>query len=178
VTGAASEDEAVEVARSAGWPVALKAASEQWRHRLDVGAVRLDLVDERELREAWQAVVALTGEDGGTPSASPTAAPHDMAQVDQDSVLGRLSLTSVAWGTRLDLTCSYEEPGGYHHDDLPPTYSLVVHTRDGGTEQVASWKGLPGRTMHLTGATALSADQIRSVEVLTAEGQPVLELTS
>ena len=48
-----SADEALQVARSSGWPVALKAASEQWRHRLDVGAVRLDLGDEHELREAW-----------------------------------------------------------------------------------------------------------------------------
>jgi hypothetical protein len=54
---------------------------------------------------------------------------------------------------------------------------LVVHTRDGGTEQVGTWKGLPGKTMHLTGATALTADQIQSVEVRTETGQPVLELT-
>ncbi len=54
----------------------------------------------------------------------------------------------------------------------------MLRTRDGGTEQVASWKGLPGKTMHLTGATALTTDEIASVEVLTADGQPVLELTS
>ena len=57
-----SEDDAVAVAREQGWPVVLKAASEQWRHRLDVGAVRLHLADEGELRSAWQSVVALTGE--------------------------------------------------------------------------------------------------------------------
>ena len=100
-----------------------------------------------------------------------------MSQVDQTSVWGEVSLTSVLWGTKLDLTCGYGEsdtvyPGGEH------TYALVVHTRDGGTEQVATWKGLPGKTMHLTGATALTADQIQSVEVLTADGHPVLELTS
>jgi acetyltransferase len=57
-------DEAVLVAGRLGWPVVLKAAQEQWRHRLDVGAVRLDLADEGELRSAWQAVRTLTGEDG------------------------------------------------------------------------------------------------------------------
>lgn len=125
------------------------------------------------------AVVAVTGDDSQAPSATPTiAAPHEMAQVDQTGVLGQLSLTSVAWGTRLDLTCSYEEPVGGYHGVAPLTYAMVVRTRDGGTEQVATWKGLPGKTMHLTGATALTADQIQSVEVLTAGGQPVLELTS
>ncbi len=57
-------DEAVLVADRLGWPVALKAASEQWRHRLDVGAVRLHLADEGELRAAWAAVTALTGDEG------------------------------------------------------------------------------------------------------------------
>jgi acetyltransferase len=77
------EDDAVRVAHEQGWPVVLKAASEQWRHRLDVGAVRLHLADEAELRAAWQSVTALTGEsaayvqplaragrvDGGAPRA-------------------------------------------------------------------------------------------------------------
>lgn len=126
------------------------------------------------------AVVAATGDDGPPPSAAPSIAPaQEMAQLDQTSVWGTLSLTSVGWGTRLDLTCSYEAPpGGYGHDDGPPIYLLVVHTRDGGTEQVASWKGLPGKPVHVTGATALVTDQIASVEVQTADGRPVLELTS
>lgn len=125
------------------------------------------------------AVVAVT-DDGPPPTAVPTLAPSQvMGQVDQTSVWGELALTSVGWGTRLDLTCSYEAPaGGYQHDEGPPVYALVVHTRDGRTEQVASWQGLPGKPVHVTGATALTTDEIAYVEVLTADGQPVLELTS
>jgi hypothetical protein len=119
-------------------------------------------------------VVDMTSED----KPPPTAVAQTMTPLDQDSVDARVALTSVAWGTRLDLTCSYEEPsGGYPHDAAAPTYSLVVRTRGGAVEQVATWKALPGRTMHLTGATALDTDQIASVEVRTAAGQPVLELT-
>ncbi len=119
-------------------------------------------------------VVAVTSED----DPPPTVAAHAMTPLDQDHVDARVALTSVAWGTRLDLTCSYDEPsGGYQHDAAGPTYSLVVRTRDGAVEQVATWKALPGRTMHLTGATALDTDQIASVEVRTAAGRPVLELT-
>jgi len=123
-------------------------------------------------------VVAVTDDDTPVQQVGPTIAdPLEMAQVDQTSVLGELSLTSVAWGTRLDLTCSYDDPGGYG-DGGEHVYALVVRTRDGDSEQVATWKGLAGETMHLTGSTALTADQIQSVEVLTADGQPVLELTS
>ena len=40
-----SEDEAVEAADAVGYPVAVKATGEMWRHRPDLGGVRLDLVD-------------------------------------------------------------------------------------------------------------------------------------
>ena len=118
-------------------------------------------------------VVAVASED----EPPPTAVSHTMTPLDQDRVDASVALTSVAWGTRLDLTCSYDEPsGGYHHDDPAPTYSLVVRTTAGAVEQVATWKALPGRTMHLTGATALDTDDIASVEVRAADGRPVLRL--
>lgn len=124
---------------------------------------------------AGATVVAMTSEDEPPPAA---AAAQEMTPLDQDRVDASIALTSVAWGTRLDLTCSYDEPSeDYEHDTPPPTYSLVVRTQDGGVEQVATWKALPGKTMHLTGATALDTDQITSVEVLTADGQPVLQLS-
>jgi predicted anti-sigma-YlaC factor YlaD len=123
------------------------------------------------------AVVSLTDDDTPAQVGPTISAPREMTQVAQTGVLGQLSLTSVGWGTRIDLTCSYDEPAGYHGEDAPRSYVLVVHTRDGGTEQVGTWKGLPGKTMHLTGATALTADQIQSVEVRTGTGRPVLELT-
>ena len=122
---------------------------------------------------AGATVVAVTSEDGPPP----TAASQPMTPLDQDRVDASVALTSVAWGTRLDLTYSYDEPsGGYQHDEPAPTYSLVVRTREGAVEQVATWRALPGKTMHLTGATALDTDDIASVEVRTAAGQPVHEL--
>jgi predicted anti-sigma-YlaC factor YlaD len=121
-------------------------------------------------------VISVTSDDTPSQTQPTIAAAREMTQVGQTGVLGQLSLTSVGWGTRLDLTCSYDELAGYH-DETPHSYALVVHTRDGGSEQVGTWKGLPGKTMHLTSATALTADQIQSVEVQTETGQPVLELT-
>jgi hypothetical protein len=101
---------------------------------------------------------------------------QDMKPLGQHDVVARVALTSVAWGTRLDLVCSYEA-GSHAYGGAPgPTYSLVVRSREGTTEQVGTWSALPGRTMRVTGATALSRDDILSVEVRAADGQPVLAL--
>ncbi|MFC6344192.1 hypothetical protein ACFP8W_19580, partial [Nocardioides hankookensis] len=122
---------------------------------------------------AGATVLEVTSED----EPPPTAQAQTMTPLDQDRVDASVALTSVAWGTRLDLTCSYDEPsGGYQHEEAAPVYSLVVRTSGGTVEQVATWKALPGRTMHLTGATALDAADISSVEELTADGRPVLRL--
>ena len=111
-----------------------------------------------------------------TPTAGPTtAAPVLMTPVGSEPVSGWLSLTQVGWGTRLDLECSYAEDSDAYHDSAPPTYTMVVTTGDGSSEQVASWKGLPGKTMRLSGATAADRDDITNVEIRTAAGATVLE---
>jgi acyl-CoA synthetase (NDP forming)/GNAT superfamily N-acetyltransferase len=53
-TVAESVTAAVAVARGWGYPVALKAAREGLRHRLDLGAVRLDQADDAAVRRAYQ----------------------------------------------------------------------------------------------------------------------------
>jgi acyl-CoA synthetase (NDP forming) len=48
--------EAVELARSIGFPIALKLASHQILHKKEKGAVRLDVVDEAGVRSAFEAI--------------------------------------------------------------------------------------------------------------------------
>jgi hypothetical protein len=108
-----------------------------------------------------------------------TSASRAMTQVATDPMTGSIALTSVAWGTRLDLTCNYPR-GGLAYEG--GAYALVVHTKDGRTERVASWNGLPGRSMHVSGATAARVGDITRVQVLRlqgspAHGSPVLELS-
>ncbi len=153
----------------------------QRRRRLVTGLVAAAVV----LAVGTASVVvatAVTGDD--TPSATPTApartaASEPMTAVDQDAVQANVSLTTVLWGTRLDLECSYVEPdvaGPGYTESADTTYAMVVRSVDGDVEQVATWKALPGKTMHLTGATALTRDDIAAVEIRTADGRPVLEL--
>lgn len=53
---ATSVEEAVEAAEAIGYPVVLKLNSETITHKTDVGGVRLDLVNEEEVRTAYQAI--------------------------------------------------------------------------------------------------------------------------
>lgn len=137
--------------------------------------------------------LAVRGLDDGDPVAAPpattasTAPAQRMTSLGAGSVQGWISLTEVDWGTRLDLTCTYgsgyERHGdgdgyGSGHDpgaDRPPSYAMFVRTAD-GVEQVATWVGVPGRELQVTGATAAAVEEILSVVVRTTAGEPVLRL--
>jgi acyl-CoA synthetase (NDP forming) len=55
-------DSAVEAAEKLGWPVVLKAAAENLRHRREMGGVRLDIASASELRRQIAAVKAEVGD--------------------------------------------------------------------------------------------------------------------
>jgi hypothetical protein len=103
-----------------------------------------------------------------------TASAVPMTPVGTDAMTASVSLTPVAWGTRVDMTCTYPRLRGDYEGG---SYALVVHTDDGRTEQIATWRGLPGRSMRLTAATASRRSQIRSVEVTHLDGPAVLSLS-
>ncbi|MCR1786597.1 zf-HC2 domain-containing protein [Nocardioides carbamazepini] len=111
--------------------------------------------------------------DDDPPSAAPAgsiAAPQRMESPETPST-GWVSLTARRWGTRIDLTCTYE--GGLAG---PTTYVLVVRSVDGRTQEVGSWRSTRGQEVRVTMATSLPADEIVSVEVRTESGYSVLRL--
>jgi acyl-CoA synthetase (NDP forming) len=59
---AVSVDQALAAASELGFPVVLKAADDGLRHRLDLGAVRLDLADEEAVAQAYREVSAQFGQ--------------------------------------------------------------------------------------------------------------------
>ena len=130
--------------------------------------------------------VAVIGalDDDRPPAAAPSDTPsvpasQTMSPVGHAAVRGSLAFTSVLWGTKLDLTCSYNS--GTEYGAPPPephTYVMFIRTRDGHMEQVATWRGLPGKTMRLAAATAANRTDITSVEVRTSGGKPVLKLVA
>ncbi|MEQ6903363.1 hypothetical protein ABLM29_19760, partial [Nocardioides sp. YIM 152588] len=113
--------------------------------------------------------VAVRG--GGDEPAAPPAAVVAMTPVGQDELTATISLQGVAWGTRMHLACTEEADD----EAADTTYALVVTDADGGTQQVATWRGLPGRTAELDAATDLDPDQIAAIEVVVVDtGEPVL----
>lgn len=115
------------------------------------------------------AVSFVGGDDNPPPQA------QAMTQVDQQSLQATVALQQVAWGTRMYLSCSYVSL--YGEGDPPSSYALVVHTRDGGSQQVATWRALPGRTAELGAATNADLDQIKTLDVVDVDtGRSVLTL--
>jgi acyl-CoA synthetase (NDP forming) len=60
---AADAEEAVELARAVGFPVAVKLASRRLTHKTEVGGVHLDLKTEDDVRRAFAAIVARLAQD-------------------------------------------------------------------------------------------------------------------
>lgn len=129
---------------------------------------------------AWEAQRAEAPAAAPTATSTPTASRPDtaMTALVASPVRASVALTGVAWGTRLELTCSYADQGDDYDTRAPAAYVLVVRGRDGRSEQVASWRALPGRTMRLTGASSYSVGDIASVQLRTDEGTALLELTT
>jgi hypothetical protein len=100
-----------------------------------------------------------------------------MARVGDVPVRADVAITSVAWGTRLDLTCTYAPDHDRYGVPRAVTYGLFVRTKDGRTEQVGTWRSVEGKTMRLAAATSAPHGQIASVEIRTASGKTVLRLT-
>jgi hypothetical protein len=122
---------------------------------------------------AGTAAVVNDEEGPASPPSASASAGVSMTPVQQSQVTARVALETVPWGTRLTMTCSYAGRDEYA-TPAPTGYAMFVHTRDGDTEQVATWKPLPGRTMTLAAATAAQRKDITSVEVRTTEGTTVL----
>ena len=77
----------------------------------------------------------------------------------------------MSWGTKIELKCTY--PADYT-DDEP--YWLIVVDNQGHTQQVGSWRVLPGRTATMNASTDLANPDISRVEIQSADGQTVLRL--
>ena len=126
---------------------------------------------------------AITRPDSPTrpPVAIPSSTPSGTANLALSAVIpspvtASARLVDMAWGTRIDLTCSYNAKGQFPAGGFP--YALVVIDRKGVAQQVAAWKALPGRELTVMGASSLSRKDIAAVEVRTLSGLALLRLAT
>jgi len=127
-----------------------------------------------------------TAAAGGRVAATIPAA-RTLTVAGSGPVTADIALTTVLWGTRLDLTCPSPplgETGSTTAGRSPAAagaggeevYVLIVRTRQGVVQQVGTWRALPGRTMRLAAATSTRAADIAAVEVREPDGAVVATL--
>jgi hypothetical protein len=78
------------------------------------------------------------------------------------------AVAAVSGGSRVDMSCEYR--GAAYGAD----YLLVAVRLDGTEEDLASWWADPNRTAKISLDTAMSPDDIQSLEIRTASGIPLL----
>jgi hypothetical protein len=84
-----------------------------------------------------------------------------------------ISLSSFAWGTRIDMACTY---GQWSSGEVPPPSNLgmVVVGRDGSHTQIATWLGMSGATALPSGNTPVQATDIAAVQLVSTDSGKVL----
>ncbi len=112
--------------------------------------------------------IALVGREG------PATQQIALRPVTASPVTATLTLEDVAWGTRIELRCSYTSTGSSGVYSPGTTLALVLLDDDGVSEQVATWAAVPGRTITVPAATDRRRDQIASIELQTSDGQALL----
>lgn len=97
-----------------------------------------------------------------------------MTQTVPGPLSAEAALTTAPWGTRIDVTCRYEEKSGWQ--EKPRLYTLQVTDRAGHKDQIASWDAIPGQASTIDGLTPMHRSEIASIEINTASGTPILRL--
>jgi hypothetical protein len=84
-----------------------------------------------------------------------------------------VALSSFAWGTRIDMACTY---GNWSGGEAPPPSNLgmIVVGRDGSHAQIATWLGMSGATALPSGNTPMPVGDIASVQLVSVDNGTVL----
>jgi len=92
-------------------------------------------------------------------------------------ITATVELVDVAWGTRLEMICSYPEAEDEEESDASWPYVIYVTAKDGTSSELSSWVALPGKTAKIGAGTALDPDQIASIEIRSLTSGRVLMRT-
>jgi hypothetical protein len=106
-------------------------------------------------------------------AATQSVAQLEMNKLDATPFSATVGLSSYAWGTRIDMACSYGQWSG-GSDSPPSNLGMVVVGRDGSHTQVATWLGLSGATALPSGNTPMPVSQIASVQLVSVDTGKVL----
>jgi hypothetical protein len=121
-------------------------------------------------------VIAVRPEVVGLQTDTPQASGQvlEMTKVAPSPFSATVTLTSFAWGTRIDMACSY---GQWSGGPAPPSnLGMVVVGRDGSHTEIATWLGLAGATALPSGNIPMPVNEIAAVQLVSSDsGQVLLE---
>jgi len=109
------------------------------------------------------------------PMTSPSAL--TMTRVAPNSIDATVNLISQGSGTRIEMNCTYpkeSEDSDQHHNDVDKL-AMVVVGRDGSHAQLTTWMAPPGVTVRPVGSTPMGMDQIAAVQIVSDNGNVLLQ---
>jgi len=143
-----------------------RAATERRRRRLltgSIAAVAAAVV-------IALSVIAWPGGGGGETSRPPAQA---LSALQPSPLKVTARLTAKAWGTKIELHCEYPPS-----DKERFAYDLVVIDQANQAHRAGDWTLVPGKDgVDFTTGTAVPRGQIRQLQVRTASGVPLLQLS-
>jgi len=160
---------------------------------LDSLLAKVSWRDRRRRRLSWTmaaaaaaAAVVIAVLVGIHPGSSvPSAAPPPvtspsaltMTRVAPNSIDATVSLISQGSGTRIEMICTYpkESADSHQHDNDVDKLAMVVVGRDGSHAQLTTWMAPPGVTVRPVGSTPMRMDQIAAVQIVSDNGDVLLQ---
>ena len=160
---------------------------------LDSLLAKVSWRDRRRRRLSWTmaaaaaaAAVVIAVLVGIHPGSSvPSAAPPPvtspsaltMTRAAPNSIDATVNLISQGSGTRIEMNCTYpkeSEDSDQHHNDVDKL-AMVVVGRDGSHAQLTTWMAPPDVTVRPVGSTPMRIDQIAEVQIVSDDGDVLLE---
>ena len=154
----AEEAERAADAGDAGPVRVLAAARERRRARRRIGAWAAGI--------AAAVIVATVVSVSALSPRAPEAI--ELEPVHGAPVTASVVMSTVPWGTKLDVECEYEGAARYGGTGA---YALAVVDVDGRSTMLSTWEVTPGATARLSAGTALSKSDIGAIEIRDADGR-------
>ena len=109
------------------------------------------------------------------------SAPHPtvstaLAQVVSSPLSAKVELTSVGWGTKVEMSCHYRDIDSGAPETTRWDYALWVVQKNGTASELSSWSAANNSTVDLTAGTSVPVAQIAAVQVRSLrDGRVLLE---
>lgn len=119
------------------------------------------------------AVLVSSSSSSSTPSTPHTGHPVALAPLTSTGLRATAVVADRRWGTEISLDCNYPDSTAAH---TPQAFGLVVVGKDGTRQSLGTWTVEGGRHTAFTSGTALTQDQVRSLQITRLDGTPILGL--